>query len=700
MQEDIINDLLNGKDVFVLMPTGSGKSLCYQLPALMLPGVTIVVSPLIALMKDQVDSLRANGIGASFINSTLSTKEIEDVKIRLLERKDRLLYIAPERFTSPDFMPFLKMLTISLFAIDEAHCISEWGHDFRPDYRRLKILKEHFPHVPVAALTASAVPEVQHDILQQLELKEPVLYKASFNRPNLSYYVRPKEDAYNQMVNYLRLRRNDSGIIYCQSRRSAETIAQTLRDDGFRALAYHAGMPADERTENQELFIRDDADIIVATIAFGMGIHKTNVRYVIHYDLPKNIESYYQETGRAGRDGLASDCILFFSYGDKKKIEHLIEKSHNQQRKRIAYKKLDAVLRFCEAFECRRKLLLGYFGEACGVSCGKCDTCLEPRETIDGTEIAQKVIACIQGVKQRFGAGYIASLLAGKENKRSAAYRHHELQSFGSGKDYSRKQWTLWIRELAARGYVAVAGDKYPILALNQKSYDIAAGRLSVLLAKPKEKPEIAHVPETEQMRVDTALFEMLRALRKRIADTEGVPPYVIFHDTTLKELSTYFPQDMESMKQIYGMGQRKLERYGKQFLEAVIAHCTAHNIKSFRKPDRERQGRVAAPASDTYAKTLELCRQGLTLEDIARTRGLAAGTIVSHIEKLLMQGEDIAIDRLVSTEKQRAIVQCMDALGSVYLTPLKERLGDGYSYEELRLVRAHARRINSLASV
>lgn len=760
MQENIINDIMACRDALVLMPTGSGKSLCYQLPAVMKSGVTVVVSPLIALMKDQVDSLRSNGIGASFINSTLSAGEIEGVKTRLLENKDRILYIAPERLASQDFTPFLKTLKIGLFAIDEAHCISEWGHDFRPEYRQLKLLRENFPGIPIIALTATAVPDVQKDIIQQLKLAEPKIYKASFNRENLFYYVRPKEDAYEQIVNYIRGRPKDSGIIYCQSRRTAENLAEKLREDGFRALPYHAGMASDLRSENQERFIHDDVEVIAATIAFGMGIHKTNVRYVIHYDLPTNLESYYQETGRAGRDRLESDCILFFSYGDKVKIEALIEKKKNPERKRIAYKKLNAMIKFCESVQCRRKMLLAYFGEEYDGRCGKCDTCLQPRETFDGAEAAKKALGCVQDINQRFGTNYAVSILTGKENKRSKAYNHHSLKSYGIGKEYTAKQWQTFIRELIRDGCIDVVGDKYPVLKLNQKSRDILAGRLSVFLTKPAES-HIVQIPTPDNVDID--LFDILRGLRKNIADTNQVPPYIIFPDKTLKEMATYYPRDLGSMKKIHGIGQIKLERYGKTFLEKIADYCKLHNIRFVRKIEKGKpkaytleQGRQQYPKGyeewtegddlrlkngyaqgktiseladifqrtagairsrlknlglvqyisglpytesddekssrtqdDTYTKTLELCKQGMTLEEIAKTRNLATSTIVSHIEKLLMAGEDINIDNFVGIEKQRIIQECMRNLRTPYLTPIKENLGNDYSYEEIRLVRA-----------
>lgn len=689
MQEDIINEVMHGKDVFVLMPTGSGKSLCYQLPAVMKTGTTIVISPLIALMKDQVDSLRANGIGASFINSTLSLREIEDTKVRLLENIDKILYVAPERLASYDFIPFLNLLNISLFAIDEAHCISEWGHDFRPEYRRLRLLKENFPAVPVMALTATAVPSVQKDIVEQLGLEEPKIFKASFNRENLSYYVRPKEDAYQQIIDYMKKRLKESGIIYCQSRQMAENLAERLCMDGFRALPYHAGLPSEVRNENQNRFIHDDVEIIVATIAFGMGINKTNIRYVIHYDMPKNLESYYQETGRAGRDRMESDCILFFSYGDKVKIEHFIEKKKNPQRKQIAYKKLSEMVNFCESTECRRKVLLNYFGESYEDRCGKCDTCLNPRETFDGTAIAKKVLGCIVEVKQRFGTNYIITILAGKESKRIALYSHSSLKSYGSGKEYTAKQWQSFIRELIRCGFIGVDAGKYPILRLNSKSMGVLSGRIPVLLTKQETR-----ALQRDVSTIDTALFDILRALRKNIADAERVPPYVVFHDTTLKEMATYYPQDMKSLKKIIGVGQVKLERYGELFLDKLIDYCRVHNIASEEADKRaytigQIQKEINTPQhSDTYVKTLELCRQGLTLEQIAKTRKLATSTIASHIEKLLLAGKDISIDNFVSIEKQRIIQGCMQTVGEK-LSPIKEKLGEGYSYNEIRLVRA-----------
>lgn len=693
LQEEIVKDILLKNDVFALMPTGGGKSLCYQLPALLLDGVTIVVSPLIALMKDQVDGLKANGIAAAYINSSLRFDEIQHIKLELLENRISILYVAPERIMLPDFLLFLQRLNISLIAVDEAHCISEWGHDFRPEYRQLKLLKEQFPQTPLIALTATAIPEVQKDIITQLKLTNSKIYKASLNRENLFYQVKPKDNAYHQLLQYLNLKnhKRDPGIIYCYSRKSTDDLANKLQKDGFRALPYHAGLGADLRAETQDKFVKDDVEIIVATIAFGMGVDKSNIRFVIHYDLPKNLESYYQETGRAGRDGLRSDCILFFSHGDKRKIEYFIEQKGDETEKRVAYKKLQEMVNFCECRTCRRKILLDYFGEACNeneTNCGNCDNCLEPKETIDGTFIAQKVISCVSQVRERFGMSYIADVLCGSKSQKIIRNLDDTLTTYGTGKEYAKKQWQAFIRELVQLGYLKSEGDKYPIVKLTPRSRDILSKKERVLLTKPAEEVQIAQ--KYFDVDFNHGLFEILRSLRKELADAEDMPPYIIFHDSSSKVMATHFPRSLSDFRKINGVGESKLEKYGELFVKEIVDYCKEHNVepKAINVHDYNPAPGKTMKTS-TLQETLELYKQNLTIEEIAQKRNLAVSTVASHIEKLILSGEEISIDKFVDIDRQEHIIMAMSILGSERLAPIKEKLGDDYSYEEIRLVRA-----------
>ncbi|MEK6560528.1 MAG: DNA helicase RecQ, partial [Nitrospirota bacterium] len=580
LQEDIIKEVLRHNDAFVLMPTGGGKSMCYQLPALLFDGLTIVISPLIALMKDQVDGLLADGISATFINSSLNSREIDDRKQSLADNKVKILYVAPERLVMPEFLQFIQGLKVSLFAIDESHCISEWGHDFRPEYRQLKMLKDKFPQVPLIALTATATPVVQKDIISQLRLRDSKVFTASFNRKNLYYQIRPKDNPFRQILQYLEERKKESGIIYCQSRKSVEDLADRLQTKGYRAFPYHAGLTSNIRTNNQERFIHDDAEIIVATIAFGMGIDKPNVRYVIHYDLPKSIEGYYQETGRAGRDGLKSDCILFFSYADKFKIEHFIEQKTDEKEKQSAYKQLREIIAYCESKVCRRRTLLAYFGENFDEpNCCNCDTCIEPKERFDGTIAAQKILSCIYRTGERFGITYVADVLTGSKNQKILENSHDTIKTYGIGKEYHKAQWQSFIRELIQLGYLKLDGDKYPILKLSEKSRSVLLNNEKVSLTKPEEqiharKDEKSYEKSKDEKSKDAdrdydrTLFELLRTLRKTLADNEQMPPYVIFHDTTLKEMSIYYPTNLEDFRKIKGVGEQKLQKYGEIFIK------------------------------------------------------------------------------------------------------------------------------------
>ncbi len=575
LQNEIILDVLNKKDVLVLMPTGGGKSLCYQYPSLLSDGMTIVVSPLISLMKNQVDGLKSNGIDAEYINSSLNYDEVRRIKSALQQNKIKLLYIAPERLTISSFLAFLKGLRVSLFAIDEAHCISEWGHDFRPEYRQLRLIRESFPDIPIIALTATATPKVQEDIITQLSLRECKKYIASFNRENLVYTIRPKEDTLLQVVQFLKNRPKESGIIYCQSRKTVDSLTEKLQRAGYRVLPYHAGLSQNIRSQNQEKFIKDDVEVLVATIAFGMGIDKPNIRFVIHYDLPKNLEAYYQETGRAGRDGLKSDCILFYSYGDRQKIEYFINQMADDRERQIALNKLRDIINFCESNICRRKVLLGYFGEELEKNnCGGCDNCLDPKEKTDAVRETSIILSCIDELGERFGIGYVADVITGSKSQRLLTNGHESLKSYGSGKDLSKKSWHAFIRELIQLGYLELEGETYPVLRLNQRSRTFLMGCLTggekekVFLTKP-EVQEKAVEPEKDAG-YNSGLFEVLRVLRKKLADAENYPPYIIFTDASLKQMAALYPRTLSDFRKINGVGDKKLEKYGAIFVKEI----------------------------------------------------------------------------------------------------------------------------------
>ncbi|MEK7166393.1 MAG: DNA helicase RecQ [Patescibacteria group bacterium] len=578
LQREIIGDVLAKRDVFVLMPTGSGKSLCYQLPALIQDGITIIVSPLIALMKDQVDNLRQNGVAAGYLNSSLTQDDQENVKAELRQNKMRILYVAPERLIQDEFLDFIKQLPLSLFAIDEAHCISEWGHDFRPEYRELKRFRLIFPQIPIIALTATATKRVRQDIMTQLQLRDAKSYQASFNRPNLTLIVENKKDPEKQLLSYLRKHTGQSGIVYCQSRDTVERIAGFLIQAGVKALPYHAGMKAEVRKTHQERFIHEDIEVIVATIAFGMGIDKPNVRFVIHHDLPANLERYYQEIGRAGRDGLPSECVLFFSFGDKRKIEYFIEQKEDERERDIAKWQLNQMLSFAKSSLCRRQSLLSYFGEIVENNCSACDNCLSPRETFDATILAQKIMSCVYRVQGRFGSRYLANILTGKKINRIVQNHHNEISTFGIVKDYSREQLQTLIEELIELGFLIREGDQYPTINLTTKSAYVLKGKQHVFLTK-LERRAIAK-EDMQEKSMEHELFNRLRILRKDLADRQSLPPYIIFPDTSLREMATYFPQTVSQFAKIKGVGDRKLAAYADAFLKEIIAYCQPRGLR------------------------------------------------------------------------------------------------------------------------
>src|SRR5216110_108648 len=564
LQREIISDALAGRDVFVLMPTGGGKSLCFQLPALVRDGLTIVVSPLISLMKDQVDALQTSGIPATYLNSTLDRHEAT-ARWRGLHRGEyRMLYVAPERLMLDTFLERAVNWNITQFAIDEAHCISEWGHDFRPEYRELKKLRTHFPDVPMMALTATATERVRADIVKQLKLREPRCYVASFNRPNLAYRVVPKAAPYEQLLQFIRSRLNDSGIVYCASRKSVDSLARNLSEDGISAKPYHAGLTSAERTKNQEAFLRDDVRVITATIAFGMGINKPNVRFVVHYDLPKNLESYYQETGRAGRDGLPSECILLFRPSDVAKQRHFIDEK-SEKEARIARAQLQQMVDYAETRECRRGVLLEYFGEKfLPQSCDSCDNCLQPRETLDGTVHAQKFLSCVYRIHARhgfgFGLGHVVDVLRGADTEAIRQRSHNELSTYGIGGELKRGEWQAIGRELLRLGLVECAPGKFATLSLTPGGIEALKKRTPIILTKQIDIAEKAARRRPGAIECDEALFERLRSLRRKLADERNVPAYVIFSDVSLREMARQYPTNTGEFRRIAGVGEQKLK--------------------------------------------------------------------------------------------------------------------------------------------
>jgi ATP-dependent DNA helicase RecQ len=695
LQERIIRDALAGKDVFALLPTGGGKSLCFQLPAMANNGLTVVVSPLIALMKDQVDGLHAGGVPATFLNSSLRAGESRERLRGLHAGQYRLLYVAPERLMLSGFLSDLQRWKVGLVAIDEAHCISEWGHDFRPEYRQLAGLRPLLPGVPMMALTATATGRVRQDIITLLKLREPACYVASFNRPNLTYRVFAKNRPYDQVLAFVRARPNESGIVYCQARKTAESVAERLSEDGIKAKPYHAGLTPAERTEHQELFLRDEARVICATIAFGMGINKPNVRFVLHYDLPKNIEGYYQETGRAGRDGLPGECVLLFSPGDVVKQMGFIDEKPDPKEQQISRLQLQQMVHYAECSGCRRGELLSYFGETFEEdNCGGCDNCLVPRQTFDGTIAAQKLLSCVYRVRQktRFGVGlhHIVEVLTGADTEKVRRWGHDRLSTYGIGTEHSRSEWGAIGRELIRLGYLAQTTEKFSVIDLTAEGLAALKQRRRVTLTKPVSAPA-EKARATGDIACDETLFERLRQIRKSLADERGVPSYIVFSDVSLRQMARDYPANEREFARISGVGEKKLQEFGALFLAEIAAHLQSHPRQMFAEDS------FAAPApsptrarlAGTVRETLRLFRAGQSVEQVAHQRLLTPGTVWGHLAEAAEAGERLDLNPFFTVEEKREVAAAFNKLGLASLSDVFESLGGRYDYHRLRLARA-----------
>ena len=695
-QESIINSVLEGKDVFVLMPTGGGKSLCYQLPSLLMDGTAIVISPLIALMKNQVDAMRnfstEDGV-AHFLNSSLNKAAIDQVKADILSKKTKLLYVAPESLTKEENVEFLKQIEISFYAVDEAHCISEWGHDFRPEYRRIRPIISEIGKRPLIALTATATPKVQHDIQKNLGMIDADVFKSSFNRPNLYYEVRSKTNAVEKdIIKYIKSQQDKSGIIYCLSRKRVEELAEILQTNGINALPYHAGMDSSTRSENQDAFLMEKADVIVATIAFGMGIDKPDVRYVIHYDIPKSLEGYYQETGRAGRDGGEGQCIAFYSYKDLQKLEKFMQGKPIAEQE-IGKQLLLETAAYAESSICRRRSLLHYFGEEFKEdNCENCDNCLHPKNQIEAEELLVAVIEAVVALKEKFKADYLVNVLLGKELSEIQSYKHDELEIFGSGQDESERTWHAVIRQALISGYLDKDIENYGLLKITPEGHKYLKNPVSF---KITESNEFEDDEDDAPVRgsgasgaVDPVLFSMLKDLRKKISKKLSLPPFVIFQDPSLEAMSTTYPITIEELQNIPGVGAGKAKRYGKEFIELIERHCDENEI------DRPEDLRVKTVANKSKMKVsiIQNIDRKIALDDIAHTKGLEFNELLNEIEAIVYSGTKINIDyflnEIMDENKIEDIFDYFKESQTDDINAATEELGTDYSEEEIRLIR------------
>jgi len=694
-QEQIIRNVIAGRDTFVLMPTGGGKSLCYQLPAVMKKGTAIVISPLIALMKNQVDAMRnfsTDDDVAHFLNSSLTKTEIARVKKDVLSGKAKLLYVAPESLTKEENIEFLKNIVISFYAIDEAHCISEWGHDFRPEYRRIRPIIDTIGRSPIIALTATATPKVQHDIQKNLGILEADIFKSSFNRPNLYYEVKSKQDVTKEIIKYIKNNHGKSGIIYCLSRKKVEEMAEVLKVNGIKALPYHAGMDSATRTQNQDKFLMEEADIIVATIAFGMGIDKPDVRFVIHFDIPKSLEGYYQETGRAGRDGGEGNCIAYYSYNDIQKLEKFMQGKPIAEQE-IGRQLLLETVSYAESSVCRRKLLLHYFGEEYhNENCEACDNCLHPKSQFEGNEAVVSVLETILAIKEKFKADHVANILSGKITSAIKSYRHHKIEFFGVGEDKDEKFWNMVIRQALIAKFLTKDIENYGLLKLTQKGMEFLEKPTSFMLAEDHDYADTTDEENAFGARtaaVDEELFSILKDLRKQISKHKDVPPFVIFQDPSLEDMAIQYPVTIDELQNISGVGAGKAQRYGKDFVDIIKKYVEEKEI--LRPLDMVVKSVVNKSGIKVYIiQSIDMKRP---LEDIAEAKGLEMGELISEIEAIVNSGTRINLDYYISSmideERQHEIfLYFREEAESDSLEEAIKELGNDFEEEEIRLMR------------
>lgn len=696
-QEAIIHNILNNKNTFVIMPTGAGKSLCYQLPAVMLDGTAIVISPLIALMKNQVDQLNALGVNAYFLNSTLSKGDITKVKRETLEGKVKLLYVAPESLTKEDNVNFLRKVNISFAAIDEAHCISEWGHDFRPEYRRIKSIIQELGNLPIIALTATATPKVQIDIQKNLQMEGADLFKSSFNRTNLYYEVRPKQQTKKQLIRFIKNHKGKSGIIYCLSRKKVEEIAHLLRVNDINAAPYHAGLEGPVRMKNQDDFLNEDLDVIVATIAFGMGIDKPDVRFVVHYDAPKSLEGYYQETGRAGRDGLEGECVMFYSYNDIIKLEKFSKDKPVTERENAKIL-LEEMVAYAESSVCRRKQLLHYFGEEydeknCGES-GKCDACVKPKEKFESSNYVTTAIEAVKQTGERFGINHLSHVVTGVNNQYVKSYRHDELEVFSAAKGDSDKFWGSIFRQVMLNEFLAKDIDNIGVLKLTEKGKSFLENPYPVTLSKDNDYSDLGEEEEMEREVInskayDESLFELLKGLRKKVAKEKNLPPYVIFQDPSLEEIATTYPTNKEELAQINGVGMGKVTKFGRVFLELINKYVEDNEIETAS----DVVVKSAINKSKTKIYIIQQIDRKVELEEIAEAKGMPMDALIDEIEHICYSGTklnlDYYIDQIMDNERQEDIYDYfMNADTDNIKVALSELEDDDFAEEELRIMR------------